>query len=328
MKKTIGFLLAFILFIQSVVAQDFPQVEITNGIIKSLLYLPDTAKGYYRASRFDWSGVTARLEYKGHNYFDVWNPAPYDPKLNDAIMGPVQEFRPALGYEEAKVGAAFVKIGVGSLRKIQEPSYRFGFTYDIVNPGKWKVQQSKDQVSFTHELVDASGYSYLYTKTVQLAKGKPVMILQHSLKNTGSKPIETSVYNHNFFVIDNEPTGPNIKTSFPFEIKEEEGNPANRGFDIVETRGKSIVYNRELKKGETVFSPGLQGFRPVAEDYNITIENTKSGAGVKITSDAVIDKLVYWACPTTACPEPYVKLSVAPGKEVKWKYMYEFFLSK
>ena len=72
-----------------------------------------------------------------------------------------------------------MKIGVGSLRKIQEPSYRFGFTYDIVNPGKWKVQQSKDQVSFTHELVDASDYSYLvyqqYQKPCKLEYNLPIL---------------------------------------------------------------------------------------------------------------------------------------------------------
>jgi hypothetical protein len=46
---------------------------------------------------------------------------------------------------------------------------------------------------------------------------------------------------------------------------------------------------------------------------------------VKITSDAAIERLFYWACQTTACPEPYIKLSAAPGQEIKWKYTYEFF---
>ena len=153
------------------------------------------------------------------------------------------------------------------------------------------------------------------------------MVLQHSLKNTGKKVITTSVYNHNFFVIDKEPTGPNMKMSLPFDIKvEDKGNGSLRGFGtIADIRGKSIIYNRELNKGEQVYSSGLQGFRNVSEDYNIVIENLKTGAGVKITSDAVIEKLVYWACPTTACPEPYIQLNVAPGKEIKWKYVYEFF---
>ena len=320
-------LLALAIFIHSASAQDLPKVQITNGLINAVLYLPDSENGYYRGTRFDWAGVIPRLEYKGHHYFDVWNPLQYDPKMHDAIVGPVEEFRNPLGYDEVKVGDAFVKVGVGSLKKIQEPAYRFGYTYDIVNGGKWKTTTQKNQVTFIHEFVDSSGYSYLYTKTVQLIKGKPVMVMQHSLKNTGKKPIATSVYNHNFFVIDKEPTGPNIKTSFPFEVKADERDASLRGFGtIAEIQGKSIVYKRELNKGETVFSSGLQGFKPVPEDYNITIYNTKTGAGVKITSDATIEKLVYWACPTTACLEPYIKLNVAPGKEITWKYSYEFFV--
>ncbi len=328
MNKIIASLLALSLFIHAVRLDDFPQADITNGLINARLYLPDSEKGYYRASRFDWSGVIPSLEFKGHNYFDVWNPSPYSPKLNDAIMGPVDEFGP-LRYDEAREGETFIKIGVGGLKKNQDGPYRFGFTYEIVNPGKWTVKQKKDQVSFTHELNDASGYSYRYTKTVQLVKGKPTMVLQHSLKNTGKVLIETSAYNHNFFVIDNEPTGPNIKTSFPFELKvDDKGDGSLKGFGtIAEIQGKSIVYNRELKKGEHVYSSGLVGFNAVPQDYNIVIENLKTGAGVRITSDAVLEKLVYWACSTTACPEPYIKLSVAPGEEIQWKYNYEFFAS-
>src|SRR3974390_2796609 len=46
---------------------DFPRTEITNGQLHVKLYLPDAKGGYYRATRFDWSGVIASLEYKGHN---------------------------------------------------------------------------------------------------------------------------------------------------------------------------------------------------------------------------------------------------------------------
>jgi hypothetical protein len=317
-----------LLFVGDAPPEDFPEATISNGLIKVKLFLPDNQKGYYQATRFDWSGVIPALEYKGHNYFDVWNQSTYNPKLNDAIMGPVQEFGP-LGYNEVKPGESFVKIGVGGLKKIEERSYRYAYTYEIANPGKWTIKKKKDKITFTHELTDASGYSYIYSKTVQLEKGKPVMILQHSLKNTGIKPISTTVYNHNFFVIDKEPTGPNMKMSFPFDVKaEDRGNGSLKGFGtIANIQDKSIIYNRALNKGEQVYSSGLQGFRKEADDYHITTENLKTGAGVKITSDQALDKLVYWACPTTACAEPYIQVEVAPGKEMSWRYNYEFFTS-
>ncbi len=93
------------------------------------LYLPDATNGFYRGTRFDWSGVVADLQYAGHSYYGPWFTQT-DPKVSDfvyrgaeivagpcsAITGPVEEFT-ALGYDEAKPGGTFLKIGVGMLRK-------------------------------------------------------------------------------------------------------------------------------------------------------------------------------------------------------------------
>ena len=78
--------------VATVAAADFPSVAISNGQIRARIMLPDAERGYYRGTRFDWSGQIESLEYNGHNYFGQWFPK-YDPKLHDAIMGPVEEFR-------------------------------------------------------------------------------------------------------------------------------------------------------------------------------------------------------------------------------------------
>jgi hypothetical protein len=49
-------------------AQEIPQAVISNGLITAKLYLPDSSHGYYRATRFDWSGVMPSLEHDGHQY--------------------------------------------------------------------------------------------------------------------------------------------------------------------------------------------------------------------------------------------------------------------
>jgi hypothetical protein len=299
---------------------EFPQAEISNGLIQATLYLPDKEKGYYQGTRFDWSGVVASLEYKGHQYFGPWLEK-HDPKLHEAISGPVEEFVP-LSYEETKVGEAFVKIGVGTLRKLDESKYHFAKPYEIVNAGKRSVKTKKDQVEFVHELTDAAGYSYIYQKTLRLTKGKPELVLEHSLKNTGKRTIETNVYNHNFFVIDKQPTGPEIVTTFPFDIQIQ-GGLGKEG--LAEIRGNQLIYLRELNKGEHVFNNDVQGFGSSAKDYDFRIENRKSGAGVRITSDQPLSKIVFWASSTTSCPEPYIQLRAEPGKEFKWKIFYEFY---
>src|SRR5207253_7585882 len=138
----------------------------------------------------------------------------YSPTLHDAIMGPVEDFYP-VGYDEAKAGEGFLKIGIGMVLKPQEPKYFFANPYRIINPGSWKVKKKSDQVEFVQKLEDKE-YAYEYKKTVQLTRGKPQMVLSHTLKNTGTRVIETNVYDHNFFVIDKQPIGQGFVVKFPY----------------------------------------------------------------------------------------------------------------
>lgn len=300
-------------------APQFPQAELSNSSIRATLYLPDAQQGYYRGTRFDWSGAISSLKWNGHEYFGPWFDR-YDPKLHDAITGPVEEFLTGdsgLGYAEAKPGESFVRIGVGAVRKPEEPAYRRFETYEIVDPGKWTVRKASSSIEFVHELGDTAGYAYVYRKTLRLIKDS--LVLEHRLKNTGRKPIATSVYNHNFFTLDRQPTGPDIVVRFPFDPR------AARALNgLAEVRGKELVFLKEFVKGQTVFTE-VEGFSATAKDYDFRIEHRRSGAGVRITGDRPLSKLLFWSAGLTVCPEPYIDASVEPGKESSWRITYQFY---
>jgi hypothetical protein len=299
----------------------FPQAEISNGVVTARFYLPDAERGYYRGTRFDWSGNTYSLRALGHEYAGQWFER-YDPKLHDAIMGPVEEFLTgdsSLGYAEAAPGGTFVRIGVGVVRKPEDKPYERFRTYEIVDPGKWTVKAERDRIEFRHELRDGAGYAYDYRKTVRLLDKAPAMTIEHSLRNTGTKPIETSQYNHNFFVIDGMPTGPDARVRFVFEPK---AGSDLRG--LAEVRGRELAYLRELQAGESIFTE-LAGFGPSARDYDIRIEHARAGAGVRIEGDRPLSKLVFWSIRKTLCPEPYVALRVDPGGLEQWSLRYTFY---
>ena len=59
-------------------AADYPEARISNGVLKVKLLLPDAQNGYYRGTRFDWSGAMSSLQVKGHEYFGKWFER-YDP---------------------------------------------------------------------------------------------------------------------------------------------------------------------------------------------------------------------------------------------------------
>ncbi len=302
---------------------DFPRAEISNREIHAKLLLPNADNGYHRGSRFDWSGVIESLTYKGHTYFGKWF-ARYSPTQHDAIMGPVEEFRSedgALGYAEAKPGEYFVKIGVGVLQKPDNAKYSFARPYRIITGGKRVVRPEADRVVFLHELNDGNGYAYRYQKTVRLVGNKPELVLEHSLKNTGRKVIDTSVYDHDFFMLDNEPTGPNIRVRFQFPPKAETDFK-----DKAEFRGNELIYKRELAaRGDSVAS-WLTGFGSTAKDNDFAVENTKTGIGVREIGNRPLSQLNFWSIRTTVCPEAYIHMRIEPGHTFKWKIAYQFYL--
>ncbi len=295
-------------------AADYPQATISNGPVTAKLMLPDAQRGSYQGTRFDWSGIMASLTWNGHEFFGQWYPK-HDPKIHDAITGPVEEFLShdaGLGYDEVKPGETFLRIGVGALRKPDEKAFRRFATYEIADPGKRSVRRGGNWIEFGHQ-ASAAGYAYDYRKTIRLTKDG--FVIEHALKNTGSKPIDTLVYNHNFFVIDNEVVGPGIVVRFPWTPKPDKPF-ANGG----EVRGQEIQYQRELQAGESV-AADLGGFGA----YDVRIENQKAHAGVHITSDQPLTKLYFWSIRTVACPEPYIRIQADPKHEVKWKIHYVLY---
>ncbi len=62
------------------------------------------------------------------------------------------------------------------------------------------------------------------------------------LKNTGTKTIDTQVYDHDFFMLDGAPSGPGMVIRFPFAPKAEKSMEPLAGIE-----GKQIVYREELQ---------------------------------------------------------------------------------
>jgi hypothetical protein len=106
---------------------------------------------------------------------------------------------------------------------------------------------------------------------------------------------------------------------FPFDV-----HAAGNFNGFAETRGHELVYVKELPKGPSAQSE-LTGFSGDPKDYEIAEENRKTGAGVKQTCDRPIVRINYWSIRSTACPEAYIRMSIAPGNEFTWAIRYDFY---
>jgi hypothetical protein len=318
-----------------------PTATIDNGRIKATLYLPDAKAGYYRGTRFDWSGIVNSLQYAGHNYYGTWytkirpDVSDYVYEGSDILTGPCtnmmgvpEEFtnanHTALGWEDAKVGGTFVKIGIGALRKPDDQPYSNYRLYDIVNGGNWTIQRSAASIEFTQDLSDpASGYGYVYRKRVSLTPGQPQMVLEHSLRNTGTRPVVTSVYDHNFTSIDRQPIGPGLLIKFGFAAIPV-ATPEPKLLDLLQFKGSQVSFARTLT-GQDKVAAMFTGFNSDPRDYNVRIEDHRVGAGVHITADRPLSKVALWGIRTVISPEPFIDMTIAPGAEFTWTITYDYY---
>jgi len=360
--------------------QGHPSHQLTNGEITATVYLPDAKNGFYTTTRFDWSGAIASLKYKGHDYYGIWFSRVtdvydfgYEGPNKDvisadftAMVGPAEEFG-ALGYNDVPAGGLFVKPGVGVLKR-DEMNYNHSLPYVIANGGKWDVRTARDSVEFTHTLSEPSiNFGYIYTKAIRLTPGKPQMTISHVMKNTGSKPIVTNVYNHNFTTIDKLHTGPDLEITVPWQMTRAAGRggagrqggapgapgaPARQAQPPVDPnaplaagermgtqcgqaqmqslaspQGNKLVYSKVLE-GSECYQTSFTGFGAEAKDNDIRIENKKVGAGVHITGDRPLTRLGYWSIRTVLAPEPYIDLNIEPGQQFAWTYTYDYYTTK
>lgn len=333
-------LLASALAVGPIAAQTYPgtypETQLANGVLRAKIYLPDAEKGFYRGTRFDWAGMMGSLEYEGHHYFgpffEKFNPSvadvvigdPVEAGINSSASGPVEEFisRPdgsVLGYDDARPGESFCKIGVGALRKIDNAPYSSYTNYPILNHGKRTVHSGADFIEFTHEVDCSNGYAYIYSKTIRLMKDEPVMTIEHRLVNTGAKMIETQVYDHNFLTIDHQSTGPDVSIGFAFTPK-----PTQALDRLAEIRGNELHFSKDLRGSDTFYAE-FTGFGKTPAGYEIRVENQRTGAGVEIRGDQPLANLGVWAVRTVVAPEPYIEMSVPRGKEFRWKYSWRFY---
>jgi hypothetical protein len=97
--------------------------------------------------------VIGSLKFAGHEFYPPWFQRT-DPAVHDfvyagadivagpctAITGPSEEFvanGKALGFDDAKPGGTFIKIGVGVLRRPDDRPYDPYRLYPLADGGRW-----------------------------------------------------------------------------------------------------------------------------------------------------------------------------------------------
>lgn len=278
--------LLFLLLIPSVscypnVTLTSGELSVTVYLPRSLS--SDGEQVFYESTRFDHSSMIGSIRRKKsrssaaesrtprvHEVYgaNLWR-SPHNPFWPESGVGLASEFgvgddgdfctyrcgwygvnnvtNGVLGYQEARHGETFLKIGVGELVKGTCQScditdvYRFNSPYQFASLPLWSMNQpSVDRLILEHE-AHLKTFGYRLRKEILLAGD--TLLVTTTLTNLGVQPFATAWYSHHFFNCDDTPIGPGYEVNLDLE---------QRGDKLYDEPGFLAGWSTELTNYATV----------------------------------------------------------------------------
>jgi hypothetical protein len=333
-----------------------------DGDLNIVVYLPAGLKpdepAYYRSTRFDHGSMIGNIHYKKHSLFgaDTWR-RPHNGNWPESGVGLASEFgvgddgdfcyfqcgwarvndvtNGLLGYQQAKIGESFLKLGVGELVKGTCPTcdstedYKFNSPYLFARQPEWKiVLMGADSVSLEHS-AKLHGKGYKLQKDVQLTNN--VLSIKSTLTNLGNEAFATAWYSHNFFTCDDEPIGPGYSATFAIKGTDHQplyqepgtwswstpleqfgkvtGRLTTIALKMVRTLDPGVRIKTEFENdGSTKGAFSLEGCNMRIESKILEVE---TGSVPMYAYNLYVER-------DTLSPEPQILIRLQPGQTTSW----------
>jgi len=221
-----------------------------------------------------------------------------------------------VGYADCAVGDRFVKIGVGLLTKPDESPYRFNRAYEIA-PARFSVRpEGRAALLVTADQGSERGYGW-FLKRHWSVRGREVT-LATTLANTGSQPLVTEEYLHNFFGIG----GSSVEGGWSLTLPRQT-DPSGLE-SLVDPEGVLVFDGPRLSWKRTPTQDFfLSDHRHPAPD-SWKLHHAASGWSVTETVDFPVAHFNLWGRGHVVSPELYRHIEVAPGASLAWSRRWTF----
>ena len=221
-----------------------------------------------------------------------------------------------LGYDEAKPGEWFPKLGVGLLRRESEAPYQFMKVYEV-RPYRIDVEQTDaSSVTFTVHPEECLGYAVRYRKRLTAEQG--TLRVDYELVNRGARPVATNEYAHNFVCLDGKTVGPDYMLAFAGErssaFKVQVGDIRAEA-DRLEW---GSVPERDFYAR---LHPGGEG---AAMPSGWTLTHRPSGLRMSEACGFGVELIAVWGMAHNVSPEMFAPVRIAPGETLTWSRTYRF----
>lgn len=358
-----------LLLLLPVIAVAYSNVTLSSlgGDLSVVVFLPHgihpTEHAYYYSSRFEHGSMIGSIFHKTrdgntHELYgnDMWR-IPHNSNWPESGAGLASEFgvgddgdfcnwrcgwneetditNGLLGYQEAKMGDSFLKIGVGELLKGSCPDcdssedYKFNSPYMFAKTPKWEMLESSEtSVSLEHKAV-LNNFGYKLHKQINLVGD--TLTVTSTLHNIGAEHFSTAWYSHNFFTCDGTAVGPGYELDLNLSggrdvLYEEPGtwSWATPLTDYAEVNGKDP--NVVRVKMKQALEPGVRIKAEFVSDKGTNAGFKLGGCGVSIESsipEVELSGLPMYAYNLyiergTLSPEPSVLISLDSGESETW----------
>eukprot|EP01130_Rhizamoeba_saxonica_P003384 TRINITY_DN1430_c0_g1_i3.p1 TRINITY_DN1430_c0_g1~~TRINITY_DN1430_c0_g1_i3.p1 ORF type:complete len:306 (-),score=67.03 TRINITY_DN1430_c0_g1_i3:1104-2021(-) len=283
----------------------------------------DAVKGYYRGSRFDWSGIIKNVYLENKVFYGDWI-TPHDPYNPEHARSICEEYT-QLGWDEASVGEEFVKIGVGRLLKKEGEYNSVDIAYEFVEVPEWQVTHDDSTVSYTQVLTSPTGYSYQLEKKLEIdSTNDPTILVTHSLTNIGEKDIECGQYVHNFTIINHQPNhGQGYSVEFNFQPVQKTPELKNK----TTLQGNKLVFDTKMEPGED-FEEQFHEEKTVENasfTANFSDPDTNEVTGYHHQGSLPLYYMNLWGIDSNFSPEPWIVIKLKPTESVTWTNTYTYF---
>lgn len=220
---------------------------------------------------------------------------------------------PPPGYDEAKPGESFMKIGVGELIRTDDGAYDFEHPYPVQQLAPVTEQLHHDELSLSQRLHTGNRWGYDYRKTYRVMPESAKVVIQYELKNTGSRAFRAEQYNHNWFNCGGGPVDHNytLKTRFDLEEGQE---------DWFRRQCGGIVLAGGMTEPSFFESPRSA---PVEANW-MCVSHAAKAQQITISGDFDVARFALYADPSALCPEVFADIPLAPGEARSWNRVYEF----
>jgi len=297
----------------------------------------------YRGTRFDWTAMITQvtLDHK-HTFCTVES---FKPGEGTGGMGICNEFGidQPIGYSDAVPGESFPKLGIGLLTKPDSSDYFFVRPLEIALPFLVNINTTGDSAVFTIDPIDCRGYAAKLTKKLNLDQN--YLLIEYLLENTGSEPILTNEYCHNFLAIDQQPIGPGYILEFPYPVQVENMSgqflrmlppflrklPISWQEKIASPIIRKLMSNVVIKGSTISFKkiPTSQFYiRPVGfsktDQYQWELRQMQSKVGIREFTNFEPMRIAVWGTPHVISAEVFIQIELKPGEKKHWTRTFEF----